>query len=148
MKEYVLIFAFSHNRERVLLIHKQKPLWQRARFNGVGGKLEKKDFEQGLFCTPHQFACSREFLEETGIGINPGDFEYFATIHNRDGSRVLVFRVFDTYIEHAKTTTDEEVKTFHVYEVLTRQLPLIENLPWLIALALDPDKPIATVSYK
>ncbi len=58
---YVAGFLFEPYMERVVLIQKEKPTWQKGRLNGVGGKMELGE-------TPLQ-AMQREFREETGLDI-------------------------------------------------------------------------------
>lgn len=50
MQEYVLGFAFTpkdlKGNQKVVLIEKLKPEWQKGKFNGIGGKLEKDDIKR------------------------------------------------------------------------------------------------------
>lgn len=63
MKNYVLCFAKTVY-DSILLIEKQRPDWQKGRFNLVGGKIEEGE-------TPKQ-AAIREFSEEAKIfNTNP-----------------------------------------------------------------------------
>ena len=57
MKEYVLGFLFSADLERVVLVEKSKPAWQRGLLNGVGGAIEPGESPAG--------SMDREFHEET-----------------------------------------------------------------------------------
>ena len=40
MSEYVVGFMLETLSDRVIVIRKQKPLWQSGLLNGVGGKIE------------------------------------------------------------------------------------------------------------
>jgi 8-oxo-dGTP pyrophosphatase MutT (NUDIX family) len=70
---YVLGFVFSQACDRVLLIWKNRPAWQKDKLNGIGGKIEAGE-------TPKQ-AMEREFTEETMfVGWSKSElFELHAT---------------------------------------------------------------------
>ena len=62
MTEYVCCFAYQHPAavpQHFLLIEKQKPAWQKGKFNLPGGKIEEGE-------TPIE-AAVRELWEESGI---------------------------------------------------------------------------------
>ena len=69
MIQYVLGFAFNETKEKVALIKKLKPDWQKGKFNGVGGKLEPEELPME--------AMVREFKEETGYSSTEGDWNFF-----------------------------------------------------------------------
>lgn len=126
-------FAFGDDDSKVVLIKKKKPLWQRDRYNGVGGKVEK--FDKTL-----EDAMVREFCEETGVLTKAKDWQRFVKISgenshsNKDPWEVMFFRLFDLDLREPKTTTAEEIAIVSVSE-----LPYWETLPnlrWLIPLAL------------
>jgi 8-oxo-dGTP diphosphatase len=56
---YVLGFAFNTIGDKVALIRKNKPDWQKGFLNGIGGKIEKDESKRS--------AMVREFEEECGI---------------------------------------------------------------------------------
>lgn len=59
--KYTLDFIFDKNWEKVLLVHKQRPEWQKGKINGVGGKYEEGE---------NSVACiRRETNEKTGLDI-------------------------------------------------------------------------------
>jgi len=45
-KTYVAGFMFSPDLENVVLIEKQKPEWQKGKYNAVGGKIEDGETPQ------------------------------------------------------------------------------------------------------
>ena len=57
MKRYVLGFYFDG--DRVLLINKTKPEWQRGKLNGLGGTVESGEAPI--------LGMVREFREESGL---------------------------------------------------------------------------------
>ena len=62
MKPYCLGFLFNKARTYVWLIQKNKPDFQRGKYNGIGGAVEVGEtYEQ---------AMEREFFEEAGLKIN------------------------------------------------------------------------------
>ena len=61
MKNYTVAFIFTPSLDKVLLIHKISPEWQRGKLNGIGGKIEPN--ETNLAC------IIREVKEETNLQI-------------------------------------------------------------------------------
>ena len=120
-------FLFSENRKKVVMICKRRPPWQFGRLNGVGGHVEAGE-------TP-ETAMYREFREETGALLAPGDWKSFCVISGRD-FRVECFKAFrDRIIE---SMTDERVLWLPVSDLLSRK-DVIPNVRWLLLLALDKD---------
>lgn len=138
MKKYVLGFAFNDNF--VLLIKKNKPEWQKGLYNGLGGKIEKSE-------TPVA-AMVREFKEECGIQTKEEDWEQYAVMIG-DDFKVYCFEsrnIFD--LCNAKKTTSETPETLNVYGVFSGDYPTISNLPALIGLARDNNRPqMTTMDY-
>lgn len=126
MLKYVLGFAFSPDKNEVLLIKKLKPEWQKGRYNGIGGKVEDGE-------TFHS-AIVREFQEETGLTITKDAWRHFATMQGKDW-KVMCYTTI-ARIGAAKTMEEEEIEIFDVIDA-TCALPCISNVPWLIHLALD-----------
>lgn len=124
MNRYVVGFLFSQDRERVILIHKHKPEWQKNKLNGVGGKIEEDE-------NTHE-AMTREFLEEAGVEIT--DWELFVHYSNENIYEVFFFKCFSNLIYKTSTQEEESIRIIPV-----KRLPsnLIFNLRWLIPLCLD-----------
>lgn len=128
MKNYVLGFLFSSGRGRVALIRKNKPQWQAGLLNGIGGKIEDTDESP-------EFALSREFKEEAGANIHPGEWEPFCKMHGDDFT-VYCFKFFsDLAFESLRTCTDELVVERQVHAL--NYFECVSNLSWLIPMALD-----------
>ena len=132
-KAYVAGFMFSPDFENVILIQKEKPEWQKGKYNAVGGKIEDGELPQQ--------AMAREFKEEAWIETKPDDWKPLCRIG--DGSYIVFF--FYTTNEKWRdylTTTDEEVFHIPVMDISLKIVRhnLIENLNWLIPLALDKAK--------
>lgn len=135
MKEYVLGFAFSRNKEKVVLINKLRPDWQKGSLNGVGGKVEPEDL--GI-----HFAMVREFKEETGVATEEDMWNHFATMTFENDvmggvAKVYCFRMFSNIINQVKTVEEEEVEIISLVNLQGRKV--IKNLDILIPAALDED---------
>ena len=154
MKKYVLGFAFDHKKQIVVLIEKQKPDWQKGRYNGVGGKVEPYDD------SPLD-AMVREFEEETGLKTIAPMWKQFATMIFKDDimggeAQVYCFRMFNSDIHKCKSMENEQIKRFHclpeLFEVSDFQSwkvqPLISNLHVLIPMAMDENFTFCELNLK
>ena len=124
MKSYVVGFMFDSSKQKVVLIRKNKPEWQKGKLNGVGGKIEVDE-------TPID-AMIREYKEETGVIRNGWDNFLIAAY---DDCIVYFFKAFDSWCyEHSDTTEEEQIE-----KVSAINIPddVIDNLQWIIRLALD-----------
>jgi 8-oxo-dGTP diphosphatase len=123
--DYVLALLFTADGREVVLVRKNRPAWQLGRVNVLGGKLHDGE---SLFD-----AARREVREEAGVDIE--EWEHFLVWHD-PAYRLRAVRAFDEAARRARTAEDQEVFLAHV-----RALPLevIDNLRWIIPLALDRD---------
>lgn len=142
MKNYVVGFMFDPQGKNVVLIKKEKPEWQ-GFFNGVGGKIEEGEASEA--------AMSREFYEETGVSTFHSEWTKYANMSGPDWS-VDVYYTFSLKATLAVTTTEERVSLVNTDAVAKGLLPIIPNLKWLTALAIDSrfqhdNKLQATVGY-
>lgn len=126
MTEYVLGFAFSAHLERVLLIRKNRPKWQMGKLNGLGGHIESES---------KYVAMVREFKEECGCDTTEQQWSYFCRMDGVDFTVHCFSTIADLLM--CKTTTSERVEIILVNEIKNLRLEMIENLPWLIYLAVD-----------
>jgi 8-oxo-dGTP diphosphatase len=101
MKNYVLGFGLSKDKSKIVLIKKERPDWQKGKYNGIGGKVELTDIS--IYDSMY-----REFFEETDVLIDKDDWMYFAKIHNdncdpninsNEGYNVYCFKTY-IYITH------------------------------------------------
>ena len=122
---YVLALLFPPDRARVVLMHKTRPAWQAGRVNALGGKL--------LAGESPADAARREVLEEAGVDVR--DWEEFL-VWDDPVYRMHAVRAFDSAAERARTAEDQEV---FLAEVDALPPNLIDNLRWLVPLALDRD---------
>lgn len=126
MIDYVTGFMYSPDGERVVLINKNQPDWQKGKFNGVGGKIEEDE-------TPEQ-AMSREFEEETGVITSSSDWQSFLILINPNKYRVYMLFTFSEKFDSVKTV-EQEVVSLHDINSLPENI--IPNLAWLIPLSQD-----------
>ena len=125
MKNYVVGFMFDESGENIVLIKKNKPDWQKGKFNGVGGKIEIEEKPKD--------AMIREFKEETGVVYH--NWDNFLTIQYND-CIVYFFKAFDQKaFSYADTTEEEEIWKFAINDLPVDDL--IFNLNWIIFLARD-----------
>jgi 8-oxo-dGTP diphosphatase len=125
---YVVAFLFTHNVEKVWLIQKQKPEWQKGCLNGIGGKIEEDE-------TPMQ-AVIRELKEESGLDISAEQLievgEMKGINNDSTGFNVTIFT----------GTTDKTLRTMEVEKIdlyQTNRVKLVKhigNVPMLIETCL------------
>jgi 8-oxo-dGTP diphosphatase len=122
---YVLALLFTPDRRRVVLVRKTRPAWQAGRVNGLGGKLLRSE-------TPLAGAL-REVREEAGVVVE--HWEEFL-VWDDPLYRMHALRAFDAEALSARTAENQEV---FLAEVDDLPANIIDNLRWLIPLALDRD---------
>ncbi len=122
---YVLALLFTPDRGQVVLMRKTRPAWQAGRVNALGGKLLPG--ESALD------AARREVREEAGVDV--AAWEEFLVWEDAQ-YRMHAVRAFDAAALDAHTAEDQEV-----FRADCAALPpeLIDNLRWLVPLALDTD---------
>ncbi len=136
MIKYVCGFLFNLDRTLVKLILKDRPQWQAGNFNGIGGKIEP---DEGIY-----HAMSREFLEEGGVDIRHWD--HFCVITGTT-AQIYFFRarVDDVIFNQVRSMESEQIHTFD-----PKSLPsnAIENIPWLVPMALMGQEIMANVTFR
>lgn len=130
---YVAGFLFCG--DKVALIEKLKPAWQKGKLNAIGGKIEEGE-------TPLT-AMDREFEEEAlAHHISQHDWEQYAIICNfKVGYEVHFFRAFTNTEDGIMSMTEEKVDWYSVNDLPDNVIP---NLRWLIPMALDKDLKVPT----
>lgn len=83
IKRYCL--GFGYFVDRVVLIEKKRPAWQKGFLNGLGGEIEGNE-------TPQQ-AMTREFIEETGINVRQEQWHFVGMLNDPTlvGAEVHIF---------------------------------------------------------
>lgn len=126
---YSVGFYFNKLRDRVALILKARPAWQKNRFNGIGGHIEDTD------ASP-QAAMQREFKEETGLVTSDQEWLPRLVITNNVANYVLhVFAAFSDGEPYLQNPDTAEPIVWHWADRLP--MNVISNLRWIIPLCLD-----------
>jgi 8-oxo-dGTP diphosphatase len=123
--DYVLALLFTADSREVVLVRKIRPAWQAGRVNALGGKI--------LAGESLADAARREVREEAGVDIDR--WEQFL-VWNDPVYRMRAVRAFDDVARRARTAEDQEVFLAYVGAL---PLNVIDNLRWIIPLALDRD---------
>ncbi|HKV51385.1 MAG TPA: NUDIX domain-containing protein [Gemmatimonadaceae bacterium] len=122
---YVLALLFSADRRRVVLVEKARPAWQAGRVNALGGKVCEGERVDA--------AARREVREEAGVDVA----EWEHVLVWRDAQYTMhVLRAFDDAALRAVTAEDQRV---FLADVDALPATVIDNLRWLVPLALDRD---------
>jgi 8-oxo-dGTP diphosphatase len=127
VKEYVLGFFFSEDRNRVVLLRKNRPEFLAGKWNGVGGKLEEDEAPVD--------AIRREFLEEAGVDVS--GWEFFLSFEVNDNGQMSLIHVFFAFgdVTRTYTRTDEPVNHFAVGDL--SNIRTMSTIQWLIPMMLD-----------
>ena len=133
MTKFVVGFLFSPDRSKVVLIRKNRgPGNMAGHLNGVGGKVEEVDGGR------LELTMTREFLEETGVYIDPDFWKCFHA--EQFGEHHVTF--FESHLpaySKVATMTDEAVGVYDKDAVLSDpSLKVFYNIPDLVRLALKP----------
>ena len=125
-QRYTVGFIFDKTLTKVLLVHKERPEWQKGRVNGIGGKYEAGESAEDCI--------SRETFEEAKLEIPPESWVYIGAMHQQIGDVGILTTKYEGNPEDAVTNDHEVVEWF-----LIDKLPenTISNVRWLIPLCLD-----------
>lgn len=126
-KRYVVGYMFNDNVDRVVLIRKNRPDWQKGKTSGIGGHVE---FGESIVD-----AMVREYYEETGVRTFQMDWSLAATLHF-EYAVIDFFAARNTYYFIQSTTkTDESIVKCLVRNVSS--FDPIHNVPNTIELAMQ-----------
>lgn len=128
MQYYVCGFLLNTRLSLVALVHKRHgPDVVRGRMNGIGGKVELgEDPLKGM---------QREFKEEAGVLVP--DWQLFCELRHGQKALIWMYRAHASQHQYAnvKAQEDEEI-TWCEYDRL-RRYNVVDNLHWLLPMALD-----------
>ena len=124
---YVLALLFTPDARRVVLMRKERPAWQAGRVNALGGKLLPGESAAE--------AASREVREEAAARVPVGAWHELV-VWRDPVYRMHVLSAFHPAADGARTAEDQEVFLADVDDL---PAACIENLRWLVPLALDRD---------
>ena len=133
MNNYVVGFAFSEDKRRVLLVKKKRPEWQKGALNGIGGKIEEGEDTE----TPY-IAMHRETKEETGLVL---DWYHRGVMQgtNNDGSDFSC-HIFCACSDDIWSFVQVEDEVLAVWRVdLVRHVRHISNLEFILPYLLCED---------
>lgn len=138
MQEYVCGFAIDRTASWVLLIKKNRPEFQKGKWNGIGGKIEPGE-------TPIA-AMVREFREECGVETTPEQWTHTITMHGQGdeatperaaGFRVHYFRMFTDLVKMRFESTTDELVNVASYHAGLWDRPTLDNMKWIFPLQLN-----------
>ena len=104
LKKYVVGLVFDEV-ERVMLIKKNRPDWQKGFLNGVGGEIKNNE-------APIE-AMIRECKEESGLFIEKWHLYNKATFNTGVELTYFCTLVSKDFLNNAKSLTDEEIVVLH-----------------------------------
>jgi len=122
----VVVFIFDAKHDKVLLIKKARPEWQKGLYNGVGGRAK--------FGESSEEAAIREVKEETGFDICKLDLHPVIHMLASTGMDVDFFSCKVPEIYRFNDNNDEPLDVFWISKLPDKIIP---NLRWLIPLAYD-----------
>lgn len=136
-KYYVCGFMFSEDKHQVILIRKNRPKWQEGKYNGVGGKIKPNE--------AMRTAMVREFHEEAGIETI--DWRLFCALDGTYSNGIhwtVNFFITIGDLSQIEQKTDEELWNVSVDKL--KEIDVVNNLHWLIPMALSKDNLHANVA--
>lgn len=138
MKHYVLGFIFDQNKEKVLLIRKERPEWQAGYWNGIGGKIEMYSAKNGVVYESPLEAMKRECKEETNWNYNWKHCVTFVC----SGGTVFVYKAISEYksLERGGETIifkQMEEEKLEIWRLDSLPDKMMKNLKWIIPVLLS-----------
>lgn len=134
MNNYVLCIA--NDTENYIMIQKNRPDWQKGKFNYVGGKIENDE-------TPLNSAI-REFYEETGVQTDEKTWEYKGVLYRDSGQnqfKIWIYYAKNEIFKNCKTMTDEKIYFKNDY------INCLSNIEWLTKMMEDDADKIFRIQY-
>jgi 8-oxo-dGTP diphosphatase len=124
-RSFVLALLYTMDGRRLVLMRRTRPTWQAGRVNALGGRII--DGETAVS------AARREVREECGVDVA----EWTEVLVWEDAEyRMHVMRAMSSAAGDARTMEDQEV---FLADVEALPANVIDNLRWLVPLALDTD---------
>ena len=130
--KYTLVFIFSNDFSKVLMIHKTKGPYPGC-LNGIGGKIEPTDRDE-------LHGALREVMEETGLSpLVMTPLRFLVKETHPSGTELNVFYTRLGYLARETQIEEEKLEWFKVEELLDvrdRRLAGEGNIPYFINYAL------------
>lgn len=130
MDRFVVGFAFTQMLDKVLLVMKLRPEWQKGFLNGIGGKIEEGETSLE--------AMHRECREETGLSLSWIHKGIMQGINNDGGA--FSCRIFYAYSEKVieyRQIEDEILGLYNPSQIKSTEV--ITNLNFLIPYGIYDD---------
>ncbi len=127
MKRYVVGFMFDSKIENVVMIRKNRPIWQAGLFNGIGGKIESGE-------KPVE-AMVREFMEEAGVVSTAEMWAHVMTLRFPYAEVEFFACQNDDFFGETRTCTDEEV--FRIPVSRFDDINAVENIRAALELSMQ-----------
>ncbi|WP_170221885.1 NUDIX hydrolase [Neptunomonas concharum] len=128
-KSFVVGFLFNPSLTHVVLIEKNKPLWQKGRLNGLGGLVNDGESISN--------AISREVFEESGVMLPPQLWSQFHKTTNKDDKIVHYFFAVSSLANKAKSNEKEKVSLVSINQLPSNCLHDIKKLIMLAMGRMD-----------
>ncbi len=155
VRRYTAVAMFSEDLQRVVMIQKLRPEFQRGKANFFGGKVDREDwplvglgipsqimaanldmdFDHWAVHTPdgekatakaYLTCAARETKEETGVVVDPKDLKKFCTLRTDGGDlREILFYCFVGDVDQVRTMEAEKVFIALVLEAMTGKVEWI-----------------------
>jgi 8-oxo-dGTP diphosphatase len=122
---YVVGFLVSDDGSRIALMRKERPAWQRGKWNGIGGKIEGDE-------TP-KAAMAREFREETGLLIE----SWQRRVELRGSDWTVYFFLARAGSRTVASLSGQEDELISYFSTDRLHPDAIPNLHWLVPLCMD-----------
>jgi len=127
---YTLGFVVFRGVNKILLMEKRKPEFQKGFLNGLGGKPE--DDEGFTDC------IIREIEEESGLKTNTKDWNYFCKMVGADWEVYCFISMLDhKRMEGISTKEEEKIVILDLNKINTCYPNLLGNIPWLVGMGID-----------
>ena len=141
MKKYTLGLIFNSRVNKVVLMEKNRPDWQKGKLNAVGGGIDGE--ESNIEC------MVREAQEETNLLTKPQDWKHVAVLSGPDWKMDVFGLIYQGREEDLQTCTDERVDWFEITKIPKH---VVTNVPWLLYLSLEKLQnnklDVVTISYR
>jgi 8-oxo-dGTP diphosphatase len=122
---FVLALLYTMDGRQVVLMRRTRPAWQAGRVNALGGGIISGETPAGT--------ARREVREECGVDVAEWDE---VLVWEDAEYRMHVMRAMSSRASDARTLEDQEV---FLADVNALPANVIDNLRWLVPLALDRD---------
>ena len=125
MTNYTIGICFNSDLSKVVLMLKDRPDWQKGKWNFPGGHIEDNEIPEEC--------VTREFKEECNIDSNPKEWQYIGRLTDKLNYDCYIYTIINISSD-LKTMETEIVDWCYI-----KDLPVncISNVYWLIPFAIN-----------